>query len=115
MGWRSPTLEDEPERGADAAVSPAVSCVSGIIELSAWRIEEMNTREITIRVDTHAARAYGAASPGERRKIDLLLALRLGEVMGLVPSLPEVMRHTSRKAQERGLTEETLTELLRED
>ncbi len=35
--------------------------------------EVMETQEITIRVDAEAARAYAAASPEERRKIDLLL------------------------------------------
>jgi hypothetical protein len=38
----------------------------------------METREITVRVDAEAARAYAAASPEERRKIYLLLGLRPG-------------------------------------
>lgn len=42
--------------------------------------ETIETREITIRVDVQAAWAYTAASAEERRKIDLLLGLRLGEV-----------------------------------
>jgi hypothetical protein len=46
----------------------------------------METREITIRVDADAAKAYTAASPEEREKIDLLLSLRLSQVMG--PSAP---------------------------
>jgi hypothetical protein len=36
----------------------------------------METREITIRVDAEAAKAYAAASAEEREKIDLLLSLR---------------------------------------
>ena len=35
----------------------------------------METQEITIRVDPESARAYRAATPDERRKIDLLLSL----------------------------------------
>ncbi len=66
----------------------------------------METREITIRVDAEAARAYAAASPEEWRKIDLLLGLRLGEVTGPSAPLDQVMREISEKARARGLTEE---------
>ena len=75
----------------------------------------METQEITIRVDPEAARAYEAASPEERRKIDLLLSLRLKQVTGPAASLKQVMRQISEKAQARGLTEEKLDELLREE
>ncbi len=75
----------------------------------------METREITIRVDAEAARAYAAASPEERRKIDLLLGLRLGEVTGPSAPLGQVMREISQNAQARGLTEQKLDELLREE
>ena len=74
----------------------------------------METREITIRVDAEAARAYAAASPEERRKIDLLLSLRLDEVTGPSAPLEQVMREIGEKARARGLTEEKLDELLRE-
>ncbi len=73
----------------------------------------METQKITIRVDAEAARAYAAASPEERRKIDLLLGLRLGEVTSPAVPLEEIMRDISEKAQARGLTEERLDELLR--
>jgi hypothetical protein len=75
----------------------------------------METQEITIRVDAEAARAYAAASPEERRKIDLLLGLRLGEVTGPSAPLEQVMREISAKTQARGLTEEKLGDLLREE
>jgi len=75
----------------------------------------METREITIRVDAEAAQAYAAASPEERRKIDLLLGLRLGEVTGQSAPLEQVMREISAKARARGLTEEKLGKLLREE
>lgn len=75
----------------------------------------METQEITIRVDPESARAYEAATPEERRKIDLLLSLRLKQVTGPAAPLKQVMREISEKAQARGLTEEKLDELLREE
>ena len=50
-----------------------------------------------------------------RGKIDLLLSLRLSQVTGPSESLERVMRETSKAAQERGLTERELDELLREE
>ncbi len=75
----------------------------------------METQEITIRVDPESARAYRAATPEERRKIDLLLGLRLRQVTGPAIPLKHVMREISEKAQARGLTEDTLDKLLSED
>ncbi len=75
----------------------------------------MDTREITIRVDAQAAKVYAAASAEERGKIDLLLSLRLSQVTGPSESLERVVRETSKAAQERGLTERELDELLREE
>jgi hypothetical protein len=75
----------------------------------------MNTREITIRVDAEAAKAYAAASSEEREKIDLLLSLRLSQVTGPSASLEQVMREISEAARRRGLTEERLSEMLREE
>jgi len=75
----------------------------------------METREITIRVDADAAKAYTAASPEEREKIDLLLSLRLSQITGPSAPLEQVMREISEAAQKRGLTEERLSEILREE
>ena len=75
----------------------------------------MNTQEITIRVEAEAAKAYTAASAEEREKIDLLLSLRLSQVTGPSASLEQVMRETSEVARKRGLTEERLDEILREE
>ncbi len=75
----------------------------------------MDTREITIRVDADAAKVYAAASTEERGKIDLLLSLRLSQVTGSSEPLEQVMRETSKAAQNRGLSEEKLDELLREE
>jgi hypothetical protein len=75
----------------------------------------METREITIRVDAEAAQAYAAASPEEREKIDLLLSLRLSQVTNPSTPLEQVMREISESAQARGLPEDRLNEMLREE
>jgi hypothetical protein len=77
--------------------------------------EIMETREITIRVDADAAKAYAAASAEEREKIDLLLSLRLSQVTGPSAPLEQVMREISESARARGLTEDRLKEMLREE
>lgn len=75
----------------------------------------MTTEEITIRVDSDAAKAYRATPEQERRKLELLLSLRLHDVLDANGSLEEVMRDISRKAQERGLTPEILESILRDE
>lgn len=75
----------------------------------------MDTREITIRVDAEAAKAYAAASAEEREKIDLLLSLRLSQVTGPSVPLEQVMREISESARARGLTEDRLNQMLREE
>lgn len=72
----------------------------------------MDTREITIRVDSEAAKAYAAASAEERGKIDLLLSLYLSQVTGPSNSLEQIMRETSKAVRGRDLTERELAELL---
>jgi hypothetical protein len=76
----------------------------------------MEAPETTIRVDAEAAKAYAAASPEEREKIVLLLSLRLSQVTS--PSTPLELftpREIPRAAQHRGLTEERLSKILREE
>jgi hypothetical protein len=75
----------------------------------------MESREITIRVDADAAKAYAAASAEEREEIDLLLSLRLSQVTGPSAPLERVMREISESARARGLTEDRLKEMLREE
>lgn len=72
----------------------------------------MQTEEITIRVDSEAARAYKSASEEDRGKLDLLLSLRLHDAMNPSGSLQELMRDVSRKAQKRGVTPAILEEIV---
>ena len=69
---------------------------------------------ITIPVDADTARAYGAASAEDQRKIQLLLRLRLRQLTEMPSrSLPDIMDVIGAKAEARGLTPEILETLLR--
>ena len=72
----------------------------------------MTRRAISIQVSDTAARAYEAASPEERRKLDALLTLRLTEASRESHSIEQVIDELGRKARERGLTPEILDEIL---
>ncbi|MBU6187279.1 MAG: hypothetical protein KGQ16_12960 [Cyanobacteria bacterium REEB444] len=74
----------------------------------------MEVRTIAVRVDAETADAYESSSEADRRKIDLLLNLKLREVVKNIRPLEEVMAEISRKAQERGLTLEILESILAE-
>ena len=75
----------------------------------------MDTREITIRVDADAAKAYAAASAEEREKIDVLLSLRLSQVTDPSAQLEQIMREISESARARRLTEDRLNDMLRRE
>ena len=74
----------------------------------------METRTITVRVDPETAKAYEASSETERRKMDLLINLKLREMVRKPRPLAEVMEEISAKAQARGLTPEILESILAE-
>jgi len=74
----------------------------------------MTMQEITIRVDPSAAAVYLSASEQERRKLDALLSLRLSETARQDRPLLEVIREASREAAAKGLTPESLQEILDE-
>ena len=74
----------------------------------------MATEPITIEVDEAAARVFKNASPEERRTLEALVSLQLLEASTPRQSLRELMDTVSRRAQERGLTEEILQEILKE-
>ncbi len=75
----------------------------------------MPTQPIIIQVDESAARIFESASPEERRKLEALLSLQLLEAGAPGTSLRDLTRTLSQRAQERGLTEEKLQELLADE
>jgi len=78
--------------------------------------EYMETATISLEVDADSARAFAAASMEEQRKLQLLLSLRLRELMSRpVRPLKEVMDEIGRKAEARGLTPEIVDSLLRDE
>jgi hypothetical protein len=76
----------------------------------------MSTSQISIDVGLEAARAYDAASVEEKRKLQLLLKLRLRELMAGPPRpLAQIMDEIGASAKERGMTPEILESLLRDN
>jgi hypothetical protein len=74
----------------------------------------MATEPITVEVDEAAARVFKNASPEERRTLEALVSLQLLEASTPRQSLRELMDTISQRAQERGMTEEILQEILKE-
>ena len=74
----------------------------------------MTTASITLQVDEEAARIYQSASPEVQRKLAALVSLQLLEAAHSTRSLREVMDTIGQHAQERGLTEERLRDILAE-
>jgi hypothetical protein len=74
----------------------------------------METKNITIRVNAEAARIFEAASGEQRRKLEALLSLKLGDATRSKRSLEEIMHEISRDAQARGLTSEIVGSILNE-
>ena len=74
--------------------------------------------QVTISLDTDLAEIYRSASDSERGKLDLLINMRLRNIL-LDPKsrrpLQEIMDDISRKAQKRGLTPEILQSILDEE
>lgn len=75
----------------------------------------METRAITIRVNAEVARIFEAASEEQRRKLEALLSLKLGDATRIKRPLEEVMSEISRNAQARGLTPEIVDSILNEE
>lgn len=75
----------------------------------------METKTITIRVSAEVARIFEAASEDQRRKLEALLSLTLGDATRNKRPLEEVMREIGRNAQARGLTPEILDSILNEE
>lgn len=76
----------------------------------------MTTSSISIEVDAKTAQVYRAASDEEKRKLQLLLNLRLRELVSSPPRpLSEIMDEIGTEAEARGLTPEILESLLHGD
>jgi hypothetical protein len=78
----------------------------------------METKTISLRVSADVADAYESASAEEKRKLEALLSSRLREAVRHRKhgrSLEEIMDEMSRRAQERGLTQEKLDDILNEE
>jgi hypothetical protein len=75
---------------------------------------QMATEPVTLQLDEAAARIFKNASPEQRRKLEALVSLHLLEAATSRQSLRELMDTISQHAQERGLTEDLLQEILTE-
>ncbi len=76
----------------------------------------MGTMPITIEVDAETAKAYASASATDRMRIQMLLSLRLRELVNRpARPLPEVMDDMGAEAAANGLTPEVLESILRDD
>lgn len=76
----------------------------------------MATANITIQVDADVAEVYAAATPEDRRKMQLLLSLRLQDLASSPPqSLLKLMDEIGAEAEARGMTPEVLESLLHGD
>ena len=77
---------------------------------------DMQTETIPITVDAEAAHRFSAATPEERRKLELLLRLRLRELtLGRTRPLQAIMDEIGTAAEAKGLTPEKLESLLRDE
>lgn len=75
----------------------------------------METKTIRIRVSAEAAERFEAASEDDRRKIEALLSLQLGDLTQPQRSLEEIMNSMSNYAQSQGLTPEILESILSDE
>ena len=76
----------------------------------------MSTESISIPVDSDAARSFFEAPPEDRRKMEILLALRLRELTSKnARSLKEIMDEIGTQAEAKGLTPEMLESMLRDE
>lgn len=75
-----------------------------------------SSEEITMQIDSEAAKAYKSAAPEEKKKIELLFGALVKEVAsGDRAALKQLMDDISEKAQSRGLTPEILEAILGEE
>jgi hypothetical protein len=84
------------------------------LHLSKNEMIVMETKNITIRVNAEVAKIFELASEKQRRKLEALLSLKLGDATRTKKPLEDLMGKISRNAQARGLTPEILDSILNE-
>lgn len=72
----------------------------------------MPTATLTIEVPEDVARAYEEASPSERQRVKQAVVSSLASRTEAANQLKDILDRMGETAQERGLTEEKLEELL---
>ncbi|MDE2844359.1 MAG: hypothetical protein OXN21_13395 [Chloroflexota bacterium] len=76
----------------------------------------MATVPITIQVDAEVAKVYTEASAQDRQRIEMLLSLQLQDFIANPPRpLGDVIEEISARVADRGLTEEILESILRDE
>ena len=96
-------------------IPPSASPKSKSRECSTQLQIEMPTTKkttLTIEVPEDVARAYEEASPSERQRAEQAMALSLLSRKEAAKKLREILDRMGKTAQERGLTQEKLEELL---
>ena len=73
-----------------------------------------NMQNITLTVDSQAAKSFLGASIEEKNKLQMLISLLLRQRLQEknIPSIDEIMDRMSDYAESKGLTEEKLQEIL---
>ena len=75
----------------------------------------MDMKTIQIRVSSEIAEMFAAASEQEKRKIEALISLKLGDLTKPKRSLEEVMDSMGQYAQAQDLTPEILESILNDE
>jgi len=74
----------------------------------------MAHENVTIPLDSEAAKAYNSAPEEEKKKIQAVLSIWLRELIAAEPpTLKKIMDEVGRKARARGLSPEVLESLLK--
>lgn len=73
---------------------------------------DMKTEEITIRVDSETAQTYRSADEQQKSRLNVLFNLYLAQAESDTDSLEDIIKQTSKEAEQNGMTPEILAELL---
>ena len=73
---------------------------------------DMNTEEITIRVDTHTAQTYRDADEQQKSRLNVLYNLYLAQTEAGSDSVEAIIKQTTQEAKQNGMTLEILAIML---